>query len=273
MTIWIARQDLKSRPGVMMRPVLDARAMGIGSGGASSAPAPAPPPPAPPALTGVFAFLEAGADAVAIAGTVTPSAPEDVIFFGEDVFPSFSVGGAPLAARDSFVGAVSNESVITFEAVALGGAYGVDPIAGVAFVGPLSAIEATFTTTGQMRVVETPVGGYAGRFNTTPGGTRFLDFQDNLTIELSAPVNAFGFYGTDVGDFDGQVKVTLTDDVGGTQTLDVPHSLLGNDGALLFWGVVRATPIASARLFCVPNTVGLTDYFGVDDIIIGSLPL
>lgn len=276
MTIWIARDDLKSRPGVMMRPVLDARAMGLGTGSASSAPSPAPSPPSPPpppAVSAALAFVESGADAAAIAATVTPLVPEDVIFFGEEVFPGSAVIGQPLTARTSFSAAVASESVITFESVALGGAYGIDPIAGVAFAGPLSAVSATFTTTGQMRVVETPPGGYAGRFNTTSGGTRFLDFQDNLTITLSTPVNAFGFYGTDVGDFDGQVKVTLTDDVGGTQTFDVPHSLLGSDGALLFWGIKRAAPIVSVRLFCVPNTVGLTDYFGIDDIRIGSLPL
>jgi hypothetical protein len=119
---------------------------------------------------------------------------------------------------------------------------------------------------------EEPAG--TGRFNTTPSGAKWIEFRDNLTVDFPVPVNAFGFFGTDFGDFNGQVSVTFTDAADIESTFNIPHTIPAPNATLIFWGFVNpANTYKRMRLFCtyvVTPPEAQQDFFGVDDVIIGT---
>lgn len=92
---------------------------------------------------------------------------------------------------------------------------------------------------------------------------------DNMSLVFSAPVAAFGFYGTDFGDFNGQITVTT---VGGVSTTYmIPHSIGGGnyDGKTIYWGLINTDDLFSSVVF--GNSEAGVDYFGFDDFSIGSI--
>jgi hypothetical protein len=115
-----------------------------------------------------------------------------------------------------------------------------------------------------------------GRFNTTSGGSKWWETSYDFSFTLQQPVSAFGFYATDVGDFDGTLNLILTA-VGGEQIVlndVVPDSTSAANGALLFFGVSDSVRKFSGMSFRIGQTATSGpefDAIGFDDMTTGNL--
>lgn len=185
--------------------------------------------------------------------------------------------GPAVAAKADFLANVANPGYLTFESVTTTDVFDTVPLGPFSFDAPQAAYAATFTTTGVnglQRTLDLLAHDVddLGRFNTTPGlaSTKILEFNDNCTITLSAPTYCFGLYATDVGDFDGQSKITITDTTGST-TYTIPNSGIASaNGNLIFWGIVNNHPVLSATLFNVVVSPP-SDVTGLDDLVVADL--
>lgn len=191
---------------------------------------------------------------VALFGSVAAQAAP-VTFFGQDNNPGSSTANST-AARNGFLanltGGVGTENFESFS----GGASA--PIA-LNFPGSAGSITATLTGDGQIR--NAPAN---GRFATS--GTHYYEVSGAFTIAFSSAISAFGFYGTDIGDFDGDLVLNLVG--GGTQKITLPtHG--SNDGSLLYFGFYDLANAYTSISFT--NTAPGVDYFGFDDMTIGDL--
>lgn len=106
-------------------------------------------------------------------------------------------------------------------------------------------------------------------YNTTSGGSNFLDVTFNTTFNFSTAISAFGAYFTGVQRADA--TLTYTD---GTQTvLTLPGAILDPGGTTFFGFSDPGKMIASISYFT--GTGG--DFVGVDDIRLktasGAIPL
>lgn len=191
-----------------------------------------------------------------LAGTAS-AAP--VIYFGENQTPAASVSGAPLTARNSFLSSLVGVGSQGFESIALG----TEPPIAISFPGSTGSITATISGDGEVRDFST-----AGRFNTTSGGSRFYSSEGEFTLIFSSAISAFGFYGTDIGDFNGQITLRLTDTGGSITNLVVPNTINGANASLLFYGFID--PLKSYTRIAFGNTAEGVDFFGFDDFVIGD---
>ena len=173
------------------------------------------------------------------------------IFFGEDLAPA----GNPAnmvnsnAASASFQSMLSGVSTETFESFASGQT---PPI--VVNFGPDTA-----TLTGFNSVLGGPG---AGRFAISP--THFVETNAGLSLTFSAAQAAFGFFGTDIGDFAGQLRISLN---GGPPIL-VPHTINGPSGTGLFFGIIDVGSPFTTVTF---STTTGSDFFGFDNFTIGRI--
>lgn len=206
---------------------------------------------------------------VALLGGTSATLAAPVIYFAEDTSTSQSVAGtASQTSRNQFLSGLSGVGNEDFEAP--------DQVAGttapvnLTFPGALTA-----TLSGSGCVDNTASVCAAG--STNPGrwptsGTQFweVDSGGTFNITFGTAVSAFGFYGTDIGDFDNRLRVTLTAVGGATTQFVVPHSLgLSNTAnSLLFWGFIDSTTAYTSIRFDNAGTGG--DVFGFDDMVIGS---
>lgn len=101
----------------------------------------------------------------------------------------------------------------------------------------------------------------AGRYAIS--GQQFWEASINFfTLSFSSAVTGFGFYGVDIGDFLGQMTITLST---GNQFL-VDHTLEAAGGSVLYWGILDAdSPFTSVTF---GNTRAGTDWFAFDDFTI-----
>lgn len=182
-----------------------------------------------------------------------------IIFFGENQTPGGTVSGDPLTAHNTFVSNLSGVGSEGFESYANGTG---TPLA-IAFPGSTGSITATLTGSGG---VENNTG--AGRFNTTPLGSQWWEVSGTFDIAFDQAISAFGFYGTDIGDFNGQITLALTDINGIVTNLVVPNTVNGNNASLLFYGFIDTGNSYTSIAF--GNTNAGTDFFGFDDMIIGD---
>jgi len=115
--------------------------------------------------------------------------------------------------------------------------------------------------------------GPAGTIQTSSGGTngfgRFPTSRSNyletdaaaITLTFAVPVTSFGFYGTDIGDFGGQLTLVFSGAQKVTET--VPHSLgtgarSPQDGSVLFFGTpIQLTHSLPYSLVTVPRMTRL----------------
>jgi MYXO-CTERM domain-containing protein len=181
------------------------------------------------------------------------SAP--VVFFGENLAPGNAVVGAPVTARNSFLAGLVGVGNEDFEGFADGTG---QPLV-LNFPGSSGAITATLSGQGAIQQ-----GLSVGRFPTS--GARYWEVSGTFVIDFSAPIAAFGFYGTDIGDFDGQVTLELSN--GTTENLNVGNTINAPNGALLFWGFIDSVNTYTRITF--GNTAAGTDFFGFDDMVIGD---
>lgn len=201
----------------------------------------------------------AGAVSVALSTAAAQAAP--IIYFGEDTPTGGSIpaGGNAETARNDFLAHLSGVGSEDFEGFATGSAA---PLT-LSFPGSAGNLEADLTGDGGIES-----GTSTGRFPTS--GNQFYEVTGDFGIDFATPVAAFGFYGTDIGDFDGRLTVTLTDSNGVESVFEVAHTInQGNyDESLLFWGFIDSTMSYTSLTF--GNTAPGVDYFGFDDMTIGD---
>ena len=201
------------------------------------------------------AFVVAGLFAVA----GVQAAP--ITFFGED---GNITGNTPIAhpvsdaAQASFFSNLTNIGTDGFDAVANG-----TTNVPVNFA---NGITATLTG-GTIQNFSS-----AGRFAIS-SPNYYKTFSNTFAVNFSSPIAAFGFYGTDIGDFGGQLTVTLTDLNNVQTTLTVPN-LIGSggsqpeNGSVLYYGFYDTADTYSSITF--GNSSGGNDGFGFDNFSVGT---
>lgn len=199
--------------------------------------------------------------AVGLTASMGSAQASPVTFFGEDGNPT---GSVPIAHPNS------DAAQTNFFSNLIGiGTDGFDTVANGTTTVPVTfgnGITATLTG-GTIQQ-----GSSAGRFAIS-SPNYYNTFSSSFGISFSAPVAAFGFYGTDIGDFGGQLTVTLTDTSNVTTTLTVPN-LIGSGGAqpengsVLYFGFYDTSNTYTSITF--GNNSGGSDGFGFDDFSVGS---
>lgn len=197
------------------------------------------------------------------------------VFFGEDLSPGGVVppGGNAATARASFLSGLMGVGNENFEGIA-GGTSIASPGIGISFPGSGGSITATLSAGGDRpggicglgTVIVGNIGCGFGRFATS--GNNYLHSSSSaMTIALSSAIAAFGFFGTDIGDFDGEITLTLTG--GATVNLTVPTTQgTAAEGNLVFWGFID--PVDTYTGITFGNTGAGEDVFGFDDMVIGD---
>lgn len=193
--------------------------------------------------------------AALLASTTLSANAAPVTFFGEDIL------GAPTtnsdAARNSFFSNLTGVGTETFESIASGTA---NP--SLTFPGAGSA-----TLTGGGSVLDFP---NAGRFAIS-GSNYYNTNSSSAGIAFGAPISAFGFYATDVGDYGGQLTLTLTDTLSNVTILNVGNTIGSGgstSGSALYFGFYDLTTQYVSVAF--GNSAGGSDSFGYDNLSIGS---
>jgi hypothetical protein len=190
------------------------------------------------------------------------------IFFDEDTSTAASVTGTDSEAmRNTFLSTLTGVGNEDFESFAAG-----TTTPSLTFPGSSGSITASLTgATCVDNSASTGCGGSnPGRWATS--GDQFWETSSGgaFSIDFSSAVSAFGFYGTDIGDFDNQLVITLTDTGGGTTDFTVGHSLgLSNTAnSLLFWGFQDLDTAYTSIAFSNSGSGG--DVFAFDDMVIGD---
>jgi len=122
---------------------------------------------------------------------------------------------------------------------------------------------ATLQGTGYVSSVPTGTNG-VGRYPIS--GDNYWEGSGTFSILFSNPVAAFGFYGIDIGDYGGQVTATLAN--GSAETYNIPNTMYGSGGGVLYWGIIDTVNTYTQLTF--GNTAAGVDYFGFDDFSVGS---
>jgi len=120
-----------------------------------------------------------------------------------------------------------------------------------------------------------------GRFNTSPGADdpegMILESGAGFTITFDQAVQAFGFYGTDIGDFGGSLTLELYvtgEEAAPSQTLTVfqantpTASADPAGGSLLFFGFFDSAKSYKKVSFVQSSAF---DGFGYDDMVVAAL--
>ena len=201
-------------------------------------------------------------------GAAAPTYASVVTFFGEDLEksgdPNTATPTNSNAARTSFFSNLTGVGTETFESYATGTTL---PLA-ISFMG---AGTATLSDPTGGSFIESGNDG-GGRFPIS--GTQFLETGagSGFTLTFSSPIAAFGFYGTDVGDFSGALSLGLKDASGVTTNLSVGNTIGSSgstSGSVLYFGFYDKGDTYTSITF---NNIGSggTDVFGFDDFSIGS---
>ncbi len=130
---------------------------------------------------------------------------------------------------------------------------------------------ATLNGGGFVSNVSTGTNG-SGRYPIS--GNQFYDTGgDAFSLSFSQPVASFGFYGTDIGDFSGQLTLSLLNSSNTTKTLTVSNSINGLGGSALYYAVIAQDPdeVFTRATFGTTLSGSNIDVFGFDDFTIGSL--
>lgn len=123
----------------------------------------------------------------------------------------------------------------------------------------------TATLTGGSRAYQgSGTNGY-GRYPIS--GNYYWEATDNFTLNFSEAISAFGFYGVDIGDFNGQVVLGLNN--GGTTTLNIGNSTNILGGSVCYFGFYDLDETFTSIRFS--NTNAGTDVFAFDDFTIGTI--
>lgn len=202
-------------------------------------------------------FLVGLATALLLVGMVGFANAVPVTFFGEDLT---GVGGTRTnadAARDDFMSNLTGVETENFDSYALNtGA----PLA-LSFSG---AGTATLSGSGY---VSNSTG--AGRWATS-GSNYWAAETGNFTINFTEDISAFGFYGTDIGDFGGSLQISYVN--GAITTLDIGNTVGSSgstNGSVLYYGFYENDETMAFNSISFLNNSS-SDYFGFDDMTIGT---
>ena len=184
-----------------------------------------------------------------------------IIYMGEDLGlgESTRLTSHPNAdaAQSSFLSHLTGVGIEGFEGFANGAGA---PLA-VSFG---AAGTATLNGTGSVNEVISGTNGF-GRYPVH--GNKYWDASGVFSLDFSAPVASFGFFGIDIGDFNGQVTATT---VSGTSTLyNIGNGTNIAGGSVLYWGLIDVHDPFTSLTF--GNTAPGVDFFGFDDFTIGSV--
>lgn len=130
---------------------------------------------------------------------------------------------------------------------------------------------ATLTSANAMTIDQAAPGGTNGVGRYPISGSRFLEANaGSFTVAFENPIAAFGFFGTDVGDFGSQLFLTFLRDGGSSSVVEVDHATTFTTGAgsALFYGFIDETNPFNAVQF---SLTGTDDFIGIDNMTIGSV--
>ncbi len=133
---------------------------------------------------------------------------------------------------------------------------------GAGIVVNFGADTATMQGTNSLTNVRSSPG--SGRFAIS--GSKYVNcaLGDTCILTFSAPQAAFGFFGTDIGDFSGQLTLRLD----GVDLINVPHSVNAPSGSALYFGLIdTANPFTTIEFL----NSGTGDSFGFDNFTIGRI--
>lgn len=184
-----------------------------------------------------------------------------VVFFGQDLGQGEAVRLASHpnsdAARANFFLNLNNIGTENLESFATNTA------APLAAIFPGAAGTATLLGNGAIATVVSGTNG-VGRYPIS--GDNYWEASAVFSLTFSQPISAFGFYGVDIGDFQGSVTLTLA---GGGQTqLVIPHTVGGLGGSVIYFGFYDAQSTYTGITF--GNSAPGVDFFGFDDFSIGD---
>jgi hypothetical protein len=129
-------------------------------------------------------------------------------------------------------------------------------------------------STGYVEEVDAGETNGAGRYSA-PGGTKYWEViagvSGTFEIAFSGAISAFGFYGVDIGDFQGTAQVEVWKDTQRLDTLNVPAatSALAN-ASILFFGLIGEGVADDFNRVRFVTTTGNEDRFAFDTMTIGS---
>lgn len=130
----------------------------------------------------------------------------------------------------------------------------------------------TATLTGSASIVSQGAGtNGVGRYPHS--GQNFVETSStNFTITFGSNVAAFGFYGIDIGEFGGDLRIRVHKAGGGTEDIDVPNVVNGSDGSDLYFGLIATSAAEEFTMIEFFDTnPGGGDVFAFDDMTVGSL--
>ena len=149
----------------------------------------------------------------------------------------------------------------------------------LAFGSGNTAVNATLSgVNGAVQSVVTPI---EGRYSV-PGGNQFwaataTSSGDTFNIAFSANVEAFGFFGIDIGDFGGTLSMELLNAAGNMMGTGFPVNTgtgSSRDGSVLYFGIRADNPGEWFRgiRFRLTNTTTQLDAFAFDSFtVVGAL--
>ncbi len=190
------------------------------------------------------------------------------IFFGEDLALAYSESERietpnSLQARDEFLGALTGWETEDFES------YNTEEIIRALKLGEGRADLVNESGKIQRAEIQSVIEGGAIRGSFPLSGINFInDFQKVYAIEFDEPKSAFGFFVTDVGDFEGELSIGLTYEDESREALEVPHTINARSGSALYFGLIDAEK-SFTRIELI-NTRYFHDAFGYDDITIAT---
>lgn len=191
-----------------------------------------------------------------------------VTFFGEDPglgeTTRLSAHSNADAARASFFSNLVGVGTQTFESFPANQG---TPLS-VTFPGAGTAsLEGQGTGGGVTASVPSGTNG-AGRYPIS-GNIYWEVSSSNFHIQFGSRVAAFGFYGVDIGDFNGQLTLSIERGGAPPTPFTVPHTIDGPGGSVLYFGVIDTENPFEKIIF--GNTAGGVDFFGFDDFSIASV--
>ena len=186
---------------------------------------------------------------------------------GDEATQSTSVNSS--AAETSFKAGLVGVGTQNFE--------GYPEFANAAAVSPIqfgAAGSATLAGSGQVRVNTEGLTNGFGRYSV-PGGTKYWETNatlGNFEITFSETLAAFGFYGIDIGDFDGTLKLELYNEGNALISSQDISSVRRTGGNILYYGVVAANASEEFKRARFVSTSPTTtdDFFAFDSFTIGT---